>query len=394
MLVKHLALAAIITMLTTVTGLPSCSSFQEISSTSAPPFVFRSLELSQNKPGGEQLWELSSPEARYELSRRILRSRDPRGLLYSNGQPAYSISADSMTVVNDGELILLEGQVRIQQLGGRKILIRGGQLRWIPNEALMLIEQRPIVIDRLSRLMAKRTMFYPKQQELEFFGPTRMSHWTGNEPPDQNREPGTTIWASKGYWNISDGAIKAFGPIRVHRGGNGQDHLQWLKASRLSGNTIEGYIDLIAPVVAAIPALNSRLQAGTTRWWYQKERLTTEAPFVGKFGDVDVSGYGFYIKLGGNIATATAACSLQWPGELLQARFCRWNWLSGEILAKGDVELRRHNSDQISQAQWLKGSVGPKKHIQLSNPGGYVSSKLELDWETFPSRHQASPIQF
>ena len=52
------------------------------------PFVFRSLNLRQKGTDGLPLWELSSPEARYDLGRRVAQARDLSGTIYPKGQPA------------------------------------------------------------------------------------------------------------------------------------------------------------------------------------------------------------------------------------------------------------------------------------------------------------------
>ena len=74
-----------------------------------PSFVFRSLDLSQRADNGDRDWDLTSPEARYDLSSRTIRARRPEGLLYQNDQPRYRITADLATVLRDGELVVLEG---------------------------------------------------------------------------------------------------------------------------------------------------------------------------------------------------------------------------------------------------------------------------------------------
>ena len=76
-----------------------------------PPFVFRKLELEQKKSSGDVDWKLSSPEARYELSRRLVRAKRPEGVLYSKNKPSFKIRADFAIVINDGEQIMLEGDV-------------------------------------------------------------------------------------------------------------------------------------------------------------------------------------------------------------------------------------------------------------------------------------------
>ena len=89
------------------TGLVSgCRESSEASRSGAPPFVFRSLDLNQRRPDGQRDWDLTSPEARYELNSRTIRARRPTGILYRNNKPDFSISADLATVLNDGELVV------------------------------------------------------------------------------------------------------------------------------------------------------------------------------------------------------------------------------------------------------------------------------------------------
>ncbi|MFO7630204.1 MAG: LPS export ABC transporter periplasmic protein LptC, partial [Prochlorococcaceae cyanobacterium] len=100
----------------------------------APPFVFRALNLSHRNSDGSLAWELKAPEARYDLERRLAQAVDLRGLIYQKGKPMYRISARSGTVLNDGELIQLEGQPRIERLSGRPTAITGQRLRWLPRK--------------------------------------------------------------------------------------------------------------------------------------------------------------------------------------------------------------------------------------------------------------------
>jgi len=141
---RHSALVAALLLV-------GCESDQQASAPEAPPFVFRSLELRQKRADGQRDWDLTSPEARYEFNRRLVRASRPEGVLYRNDQPSFRISADRATVVNDGELVLLEGQVQLQQLQGQKVLIKGDRLRWTPATALLVMEQRPEAIDALTQ---------------------------------------------------------------------------------------------------------------------------------------------------------------------------------------------------------------------------------------------------
>ena len=62
--------------------LTGCTTRRPIALEPTPSFVFRSLDLSQRADDGNRGWDLTSPEARYDLSSRTIRARRPEGVLY------------------------------------------------------------------------------------------------------------------------------------------------------------------------------------------------------------------------------------------------------------------------------------------------------------------------
>ena len=79
------------------------------------PFVFQALNLRQQDAGGRLLWRVTSPEARYDLSRRLAQARQLRGEIHANGRALYQLQASHGTVINDGAVIQLEGEVRMDK---------------------------------------------------------------------------------------------------------------------------------------------------------------------------------------------------------------------------------------------------------------------------------------
>ena len=212
------------------------------------PFVFRSLDLRQRDPKGRPAWELRSPEARYDLNRRIARARSPRGLIYAKGKPLYRIEATSGTVLSDGQVIQLEGAVRIQRLGSQPVLIEGERVRWIPSRQLMEIDLRPSATNLDTRLVAQRARFLIDQDKLELRGQPELQRWTkaakgdgkgagkssdkdGSKPKPTaselayaipapvtpKRKPDVIIRATTADWYPGSGRLVAIGPLRGTR---------------------------------------------------------------------------------------------------------------------------------------------------------------------------------
>jgi len=373
--------------------LSGCQSSPEITTPETPPFVFRSLDLRQKKADGQRDWDLTSPEARYNVRQRLVRARNPAGLLYRNNRPAFSIRAQSAMVFNDGELVILEGQVQLQQLQGQKVLIRGDRLRWTPGQSLLVMEQRPQADDASSRIRSTTAQLRQDTQQLTLKGVVQLEQWTGKV--NKQAVPTTVIRTGVADWNLGDGALKARGPVLGQRR---DDHntLQQLQASRLTGNTQKGFIDLIEPVQVRIPKRQGVLEALTTRWNFQKETLTSSEPFRARMEQSSLSGQNFRVNLKDTTVLVTGGCRLKQPGDQLDAERCLWNWSDDAVLAEGQVVLRRQANDQITRSQRLEGKVGKKGLVVFSAPGDKVRSQLSLE-EGRPGpqkKRKPAPVSF
>ncbi len=339
------------------------------------PFVFRSLNLNQRRPDGTKDWDLTSPEARYDLTSRTVRALGPSGILYKNNKPAYRISADLATVLNDGDLVVLEGQVRLQQLDKRKLLISGDRLQWRPSRSRMLIDQRPKAEDAESRLTVREIVFQQDRETLRFKGPTTLQRWE-RERSDEN-PPQTVVTTAEGTWNLRDGTLVAAGPVRAE-----QSKGRTLTAARLVGNTQDQYIDLFAPVTLSIPKSKGEVKAGVTRWNYQSNQLKSGEPFQAVLDKGSASGNGFVVDERSNTVIIPANCRLQQPEQRLRARRCSWNWRTDAVIADGGVELKRDSLNQITTAERLEGQLGDDGFVRFGRDGERVKSTIRLDQDS------------
>lgn len=378
--------------------LAGCSGDETLGTNQAPPFVFKSLDMRQKRPNGERNWDLKSPEARYEFSRRLVKARRPEAILYRNNQPSFTVKADSATVINDGKLILLEGSVEVQQLQGRKILFKGDRLRWLPPESLLVMEQRPEAIDRLTRVRSTKARLHQVTQDLTMLGTVQLERWTPDQLKQARGHADSVVRTRRTLWNLGTGQLTAEGPVLGQRRGKNHKILQQLHAKSLIGNTKDGFIDLIAPVKVLAPDRKGVLDAATTRWLIQDDALYSPKPFQAKLQDAQLQGQGFRIAMGDSTVTVLKDCQLNQPGEQLTAAICRWNWSTDRVAAQGNVELRRKANQQITRSERLTGRVGKKGTVVFSSPDGSVKSQLNIKDDPNRPRSQrprrSSPVSF
>jgi len=350
----------------------------------AQPFVFRELNLRQRDPQGRPLWEITSPEARYDLNRRLAQARQLRGVLYQEGKPLYRVSASNAVVVNDGEVVLVEGPSQVVRLDpDRPAVITARRLRWYPAEERMDIDRSPKATQGDLELTAGLARFRIDADRLEL-RERPVLRQSGAEPVRLELGPVD--------WFPGSGALRASGPVRGSRQLTGGG-IQQLSAPSLTGNTRSQTIDLVAPVRLSDPSREASLQAQATRLDLAQRTASSALPFQGAYGRSTIRGGSFVLNGNANTVLVREGCDLRQPGDSLTASQCFWNWRTGAVAASGGVNLRRQANGLSTRAARLEGVIGRNGRVAFQTPGGRVTTQLQLPAgpERVGSRPKSAP---
>lgn len=348
------------------------------------PFVFRSLNLRQQDRQGRPAWELTSPEARYDLRRRVAQALRPQGVIYQKGKPTYRLAAESGTVLNDGEVILLEGAIRVEQLHPQPVLIRASRVRWFPSREVMEIDRHPEAFDPQSRLVAQRARFLIDRNQLELRGSPQLQRWSRRFDPFvavARGRPELVVTMARADWEPGTGWLDGRGPVRAVRRPPGlptDRPPQTLTAPLLVGNTVKQEYSLNGPVQIVDPAEGLRFDGIDLRLQVREDQLRTDRPFVARRGRVVARGDALVVEGRQQSVEIPSGCWLEQPGESLRARRCRWSWSTQAIEAEGSVLVERPSNRQILQGERLQGRLGPQGRLEMTNPGGRVVSRFAV----------------
>ncbi len=340
----------------------------------AVPFVFRSLNLRQQDPEGRPAWQLTSPEARYDLSRKVAQARDLRGTIFSGGKPLYRLSATSGTVLNDGALIQLEGLATLERVGPQPVVVRARRVRWYPRQERMEFDQRPIATDRDLQISADRAVFLINQDKLELRGSPALTRKAENRKATDE----IVLTVRSADWYPTNGALSAPGPVKAVRRVRPGQAPQILTAPFLRGNSVQQQLVLQAPVRFSDPAAKAQLLGGVTSIDLDRQVVQSREPFSGSIDKLRLAGAGFQLINGQNLAVISPGCVLQQPGESLTAQRCQWNWATQAIQARGDVVLRRQANDQITRSRQLDGRMGGNGLAVFTSPGSRVNTRVRV----------------
>lgn len=349
-----------------------------------PPFVFRSLNLRQQTPAGKPAWELTAPEARYDLRRRIAQAISPKGVIYGSGRPLYRVQADSGTVLNDGEAILLEGNLRVERIGREPVLIQATRARWLPREQLMLIDRHPVAWDRQGRLRAQRARFLFQDDRLELSGNPQLDRWNQRFDPFTalpTTPPAIAVNATTVRWKPGSGELQAEGPLigrRTPPGSQAGEAPQQLSAEGLAGNTLRQEFTLTGSVRFNDTAKGNSFAGRDVRLRPAAAEGSSASPFEASRGTLQVSGASVRVDGTNHWVRIDGACRLSQPDGTLQADRCGWNWQSGAVEAEGGVLVQRSAQGQSSRAGILTGRLGREGSVLLRAPGARVVSQFRV----------------
>lgn len=363
-------------------ALGGCQQARDTAEDPSPPFVFRSLDLRQQDPQGRPSWRLRSPETRYDLRRRLAQAINPQGEIFENGQPLYRLSATRGTVVNDGEVILLEGEIRLDRLGDKPLQIRAARARWTPGRNRLDIDRMPEAFDGENRLSSRRARYRFDEGRLELRGNPRLQHWARRFDPRKalpTAPPDTVVSVKAADWYPGTGVLETRGQVRALRRPEGRPadrQAQTLVASSLAGNTLQQRYTLSGPVRFDDPLERTSLDTGTVTLDLANRRATAPSAFQARRGTLEASGVGLEVDNGREQATIRSGCLLQRPGERLRADRCLWNWRTQAVEADGPLELQLARNAQTTRGTRLRGQLGDDGAIEVSAPGSRVISRF------------------
>ena len=347
-------------------GLVSCSGpRKEPAQSSGTPFVFQALNLRQQDSQGRLLWRVSSPEARYDLDRRIAQSRQLRGEIFANGVPLYRLQASHGIVLGDGEVLQLEGDVTVQRLGGDPVVIRADRMRWYPQQQRLELDRHALARTPSLELLARQATLWFDRDRLELRGRPEL------------RQQDLRLRVQQLNWSPGTGVLVAEGPAVASSGGAAHNP-RTLKAAGLSGNTQTRTLLLAEPVILTAPAQQAWLRAQASSVDLKHNTISSPHAFAGGVAQLAISGDGFRLDLNDQTATILRDCRLHRPDAALQAGRCSWNWTTQQVIASGGVAVQRSSNQQTTRARSLNGKLGAQGQLVFSSPGSRVVSRFRL----------------
>ncbi len=211
-----------------------CDKISRNSDSNPPLYQLNTLDLKQKKPNGMKDWDLTSPEVQYDLTNRLIKGRNPQGIIYINNLPSYNISASNLTVIDDGDIIELKGDIIFSGVGNKRLLIKGDLLRWKPQKS-----------------------------SIQFIGDTYFERFNSN---NDGIVPNIILKAKDAIWDTNNGIISALGPVTGIQKNPDSNEPGTISATSLKGNLKETFIDLSNCSLSKTLTIKTNAYKCTLKW--------------------------------------------------------------------------------------------------------------------------------
>ncbi|MBF2002267.1 MAG: LPS export ABC transporter periplasmic protein LptC [Synechococcales cyanobacterium M58_A2018_015] len=168
--------------------------------------TFNNLTLEQADDQGQTLWKIKAEQATYTPDQQTAVVQSPYGELYEEGKPVYRVQAKTGEVQQDGERILLKGEVIATDVESGAVL-RGDRLEWRPQQEVITLTGNVRGSHPKVRFSANQARLFNRQQRIEVTGKvTALAE-----------EPKLRLQGEQIVWRIKEQKVVSERPVQVQR---------------------------------------------------------------------------------------------------------------------------------------------------------------------------------
>jgi LPS export ABC transporter protein LptC len=223
--------------------------------------TINNFRIEQSDPTGKLWWRLQAKQAVYTLDKKVAQVTDLAGDLYQDNQVVLKLTAKSAAVEQDGQRILLRGDVTAKETRNSLVVV-SQELEWRPAEDLLKISNNIRVNHPQAQAQSDSGKYLSRQQRLEMFDRIVAV------APTQNVRLQTDYLR----WQLDNQKITSNKPVQIERYLN-QRLTEQVNAHQLSYNLDQQIVELSDRVKFNSLAQNAKVQAGSALWNINKQTV-------------------------------------------------------------------------------------------------------------------------
>ncbi len=320
--------------------------------------TFNDVTLEQSNQQGRPIWNVKAKQATYSKDRKIAQVQSPNGELFQDGKPVYYITAQTGEIEQDGERLLLKGQI-VAKAPRYNLVLRGNELEWQPKADLLIVRNKIIGEHPQVHVVAQEARVFSRASRIELQGQVQA---IANNPDLQVRTEHL-------IWQIREQKLIGDRPLQIDR----------YKDKKITdrGTANQGEVNLKTKVAslkqnAQISLLQPPLQisSNSLSWNMNTEMVISDQPLqvVHRQQQLKVSAKQGRMDLQKEVAYLNGDVNgVGQRGQSLQARELTWNLSSQNMEANGDVFYRQVDPSASFRGQKAVGNLQAQNIVVSGN---------------------------
>jgi LPS export ABC transporter protein LptC len=293
------------------------------------------LSFEQVSKDGKPLWKVRAERGVYTPDRKITKVTNLEGDLYQDGQIVLHVTAKSGEVEQEGEKVILRGDVVTKETRNKLVLI-GQEVEWQPKADLLTIRDR---------VQANLPKFQVNANEGKYLTRTQQMDLSG-QITGFSSEPRLAMQTTHIVWRIKDQKVIGDRPTQIQRYRANQI------TDRVTTNSFSSALDLQVINLQGQVQLNAtkpllQVNGESFSWQLQQELISADRPltiidsqeaatFRANRGDLDLKGS--VATLAGNAIGITTRNQAKLTADRLI-----WQITSQQIIGTGNVVYQQIN---------------------------------------------------
>ena len=317
----------------------------------ATGLTLRNVTLEQPDENGVLLWRVKGEEVTYSPDQAVALVTRPDSELFQDGEAIYNVIADKGEIRDNGNLIVLRGNVVATGLQNGAIL-RGQEMEWRPQEDVLIVRQEVTGSHPQLRATADEVQVFNRENRMALLG----NVVANTVVEDPKTEPWLKLQTQQLVWHWQEERIDSPQPLRIEQF---QDTTitEVVQGQRGQVNLAENVATLQGAVTMQLLTQPLTLTSEVLEWRVAAEQIAVNQPLtlVRPTEGLVVTARQGTMDLANEVITVSqnvVAVRQQPPSRLTTDRLT-WTIPAQTLLAEGRV-----NYQQTSPALNLNGSRG------------------------------------
>jgi LPS export ABC transporter protein LptC len=334
--------------------------------------ALKDLSLSQVDKSGNPAWKVTADSGVYTPDRKKAQVTNLQGELYQDGKIAMRLAARSGEVEQDGERVILRGDVVASETRN-SLVLSGQEVVWQPKQNLLTIRDRVIANHPRLQVNAREGTYNTRSERAVLIGKIQAVA----------KEPTLQMQTERLTWLVKSDLVSTESPLQVQQigrlGAKERQIVANVTADRGTANLDRRELNLTGNVKVNQIDPPTMATGSAVTWYWPRQIITTDRPLqiVHQQEGITLNADRGNVNLGTKIATLSGRTSgiATRNQASLKADQLVWEMDTQKLVATGNVNYRQTKPDiKFSGSR----GIGKLQDQSIVVSGGAAGVKTEI----------------